>query len=61
MMNNTIKIQEFNCPCCKERLSIQITESDEIIIAPFILSETNIEPFDYGYEFGDLKGGESKQ
>lgn len=60
-MNNIIKTQEFNCPCCDEKLSIQITESGEIIITPFILSETNIIPFDYGYEFGDLKGGESKQ
>ena len=50
MTNNTIQTQEFNCPYCGEKINVQILESGEIIITPFILPET-IEKVD-GYEFG---------
>lgn len=50
MMNNIIQTQEFDCPCCGEKFNIQILESGEIIITPFILLET-IEKVN-GYEFG---------
>ncbi len=57
-MNSTIKMQEFNCPCCNEKFNIEIMESGEIIITPFILLESNISSLNCEYEFGCVKGGE---
>lgn len=61
MINNITKHQELNftCPCCGEQINIEITESGELIITPFILPEivTDVE----GYEFGEARGGETNE
>lgn len=59
MINNTIKMHEFNCPCCQEKFNIEITESGDIIITPFILPANDTDISNSGYEFGIMKGGEN--
>lgn len=56
MMNNIIKTKEFKCPCCGESFYIDIKESGEIVITPFILSKediTSIGIYDFGTEGGE--------
>lgn len=61
MIKNTITTQEFNCPCCGEKINIKITESGDIIIAPFILPKSDKSISEFGYEFGVMKGGEKNE
>lgn len=59
MMNNTIKTQEYSCPCCGEKFYIQINESGKIIITPFIIPKENYISIGQ-YDFGE-KGGETNE
>lgn len=60
MMKDTTTTQEFNCPCCGEKINIEITESGNVIIAPFILLKSDKSISEFGYEFGVVKGGEKE-
>nr|DAE59735.1 MAG TPA: cysteine-rich protein [Caudoviricetes sp.]DAZ32557.1 MAG TPA: cysteine-rich protein [Caudoviricetes sp.] len=59
MMNSIIKTKEFECPCCGEKLYIQINESGDIIITPFILPKEDCSSIGI-YDFG-MKGGENSE
>lgn len=59
MMSSTIKMKEFECPCCGEKFNIKLKENGDFVIIPFILPKedyTSIGIYDFG-----AKGGENNE
>lgn len=59
---NTTKMVELNCPCCGEKINIDIKENGNFeVIVPFVISNNNDNSLKLEYEFGELNknGGEN--
>jgi len=52
-------MKEFKCPCCGEKIHIELKENGDIIIVPFILPKEDLTSIGI-YDFG-TKGGENNE